>query len=583
MNKRECNNYRKYYDNLVVIGSGIYTFVYKGREIETNELRAIKVIRLETLKNYIISANNGDPEIKLKEYKEYIDEYINECKIMKICSNINSVKYYEYFKNENEFVIIMELCDCNLLQFLMRSNKRFFIKEIYEIMKQLNNGLKIMRENKIIHKSLKLENILIKYEDNNKYIIKLTDYESNKRAKLLYNVKYQTYLEILKYRPPEILKEGKFNYKSNLWTIGIILFNLKFLKFPFSEGGILSLIDNIVDFNNNIIEKTGNEELDDLIKRCLEKDHEKRINWDEYFNHPFFSYFSNKINLIYYKKKEKDRYNRDNNIFGSKFVENNKNNIELKINGKKSEFVQKYELNYGENNIEIIIKNKITNFEHMFFDCISLKNIEGLKNLDVSKGNDFSYIFFGCISLTDIKGLENWNVSNGNNFSNMFSFCKSLSDIKVLENWNVSNGINFSKMFSFCNSLSDIKGLENWDVSKGNNFSEMFSGCTSLLDIKGLQNWNVSNGINFSCMFCGCNSLLDINGLKNWNISNENKFYGMFIGCESLSNTNRSEYIDVLNGNNFSYKFCGCKSLLDIKGLENRNVSNENTFSCILF
>ena len=47
-------------------------------------------------------------------------------------------------------------------------------------MKQLNNGFKIMRENKIIHKDLKLENILIKYEDNNNYIIKIADYGSGR-------------------------------------------------------------------------------------------------------------------------------------------------------------------------------------------------------------------------------------------------------------------------------------------------------------------------------------------------------------------------------------------------------------------
>ena len=115
----------------------------------------------------------------------------------------------------------------------------------------------------------------------------------------------------------------------------------------------------------------------------------------------------------------------------------------------------------GENNIKIIIKNKITNLEYMFYDCISLNNIEGLKYLDISNGNNFSGMFYGCKSLSDIKPLENWNVSNGNNFSKMFFGCKSLSDIKPLENWNISNGINFSEIFNKGDSLSNIKPLEN--------------------------------------------------------------------------------------------------------------------------
>ena len=54
-------------------------------------------------------------------------------------------------------------------------------------MTQLNNGLKILRKNNIIHRDLKLENILIKYEDNSKYTIKLADYGTNKRLNSLSN------------------------------------------------------------------------------------------------------------------------------------------------------------------------------------------------------------------------------------------------------------------------------------------------------------------------------------------------------------------------------------------------------------
>ena len=63
---------------------------------------------------------------------------------MKICSNnnINSVKCYEYFNNKENFVIIMELCDENLLQFLNRKldkeGKGFNLEEIYGIMIELN-------------------------------------------------------------------------------------------------------------------------------------------------------------------------------------------------------------------------------------------------------------------------------------------------------------------------------------------------------------------------------------------------------------------------------------------------------------
>ena len=130
-----------------------------------------------------------------------------------------------------------------------------------------------------------------------------------------------------------------------------------------------------------------------------------------------------------------------NNEKGNDFVKANKTKIKLLINNEKKNLEYKYKLKEGENKIRFLIKDyEINNLEYMFYNCSSLKNIEGLKYFDVEKVNNFTHMFSGCESLSDITALENWNVSNGNNFSDMFSGCKSLSDIAALENWNVSNG-----------------------------------------------------------------------------------------------------------------------------------------------
>ena len=77
--------------------------------------------------------------------KSCIEGIENEYENIKICSenNANSVKCYDYFKNENYFVIIMEYCDSNLSQLLMERVKtkktKFNEDEILEIMKELNN------------------------------------------------------------------------------------------------------------------------------------------------------------------------------------------------------------------------------------------------------------------------------------------------------------------------------------------------------------------------------------------------------------------------------------------------------------
>ena len=299
-------------------------------------------------------------------------------------------------------------------------------------MKDLNNTFKIMKEKNIIHRDLKLENILIKYEKNKK-IMKITDYGCSKRLISLSRNCNTNGIGTVIYMAPEILEGKEYNYKCDLWSIGIIIYKLYFGKSPFPAISENGLINNINDYDKGKrnINKTGNKNLDDLIKKLLEKDPLKRLSWDEYFNHPFFIN-NNIINLIYDINKDSyfDFWGRKIekvNIFGKKFVENNKDNIELIINGIKCELLNNYKLKEGKNNIQIIIKNKISNLKYMFYDCKSLKNIEGLKYLDTKEIIHFSHMFFRCSSLSDLKPIENWNVSNGNNFSYMFFGCSSLS------------------------------------------------------------------------------------------------------------------------------------------------------------
>ena len=190
-----------------------------------------------------------------------------------------------------------------------------------------------------------MENILIKYdnEENNKYIIKLAGYGCSKRLLSLSSY-CNTYIgtSASAYMSPEILKGKKYNYKCDLWSIGIIIYRLIFGKSPYLGVTEFSLIDNIKTIGNKFIEKIENEELKALVERLLEKEPTKRIDWDNYFRHPFFK--SRNINIKYYANYD----DKKENIFGEKFVENNKNNIELMINGKKNELEQKYKLKKGE-------------------------------------------------------------------------------------------------------------------------------------------------------------------------------------------------------------------------------------------
>ena len=103
---------------------------------------------------------------------------------------------------------------------------------------------------------------------------------------------------------PEILKKKEYNYKCDLWSVGIIIYNLVFGKLPFSGETEIALSNLINMFKNENLKSTGNKKLDDLIQKLLEKEPEKRLSWDEYFNHPFF--IKNCLKLKYKVEKEEN-------------------------------------------------------------------------------------------------------------------------------------------------------------------------------------------------------------------------------------------------------------------------------------
>ena len=255
---------------------------------------------------------------------------------MKICgeNNENSVKYYESFETENEFAIVLELCDKSLTKY--KNGRCFNSNEIYEIISQLNNTFKIMKKNKIVHRDLKPDNILIKNEKD-KLIVKLCDYGISKNIN---RTKLRTHLGTVCYMAPEImeLKEGNiYDDKCDLWSLGIIIYELFFGYIPYNGNNEHIIIQQINKYGKKLLRKTEDKKLDDLINKLLEKDPMKRIGWDDYFNHPFF--IVDEISIIYNTNK-----NKEIKIFGEEFVENNKNKCKIIYKGEY------YELNeYFEN------------------------------------------------------------------------------------------------------------------------------------------------------------------------------------------------------------------------------------------
>ena len=136
-------------------------------------------------------------------------------------------------------------------------------------------------------KDLKLENILIKNKGNNDYIVKLTDYGVSKQVT---GTICKTHTGTPQTMAPEIL-EGKAEYdnKCDLWSIGIIIYQLLFNEYPYKGVMEIALLNEIKKNGQKFFKKSEDNNLNQLIRRLLIKDSKERMTWEEYFDHPFFT------------------------------------------------------------------------------------------------------------------------------------------------------------------------------------------------------------------------------------------------------------------------------------------------------
>ncbi len=226
MNTIINGDYKSKYEKVKKFGVSNFTEIWEAKLKDRNEYRAIKIIKLEDIK---LNLENSQ-SIGIEEYKNKIKNEINN---IIICgkNNENSVKYYESFENEKEFSIVMEKCDMNLRTFV-KNKWTINLVKIYEILSQLNNTFKIMNENKIVHRNLKPDNILIsfgKFSNIFSSKIKLCDYDISKIGHLSKLITPS--VGTLLYMAPEIMEltdeeeeKNSYNYKCDLWSLGIIIY-----------------------------------------------------------------------------------------------------------------------------------------------------------------------------------------------------------------------------------------------------------------------------------------------------------------------------------------------------------------------
>ena len=236
---KQINNY--IYDSNY-IGKGTFSKVYIGYKNDNSE------------KKYAIK------KIYKKSDSKYIKYVKLEIEIMNKLNHQNIIKLYETIDTEKYVFLILELCDTDLYTYI--NNNRIDESTTKFIIKQIIEAIKYIMDNNIVHRDLKPHNILINKETKQ---IKICDFGFAKEFKdtLLSDTVCGSPL----YMAPELLQNQKYNIKSDIWSIGIIMYEIVMKDHPFKSNNISDLIHKI---NNNKPILTGSNfsyECKELIKK----------------------------------------------------------------------------------------------------------------------------------------------------------------------------------------------------------------------------------------------------------------------------------------------------------------------------
>ena len=297
----------KKYKVLKRLGDGSYGTVFSVINNQTGLSAAMK--KIEKVKENEID----DLEIK------------NEIDILKKLDHPNIVKIYEFYDTLTDFFIVTEYCK--------RGELYSYIKNYYSenqlavLFYQVFSGLSYLHENNILHRDLKLENIMISEIEkdlNTKedyFWIKIIDFgtakifKKNKIEKAVVGSSY--------YIAPEVLKQ-KYNEKCDTWSVGVILYMLIVGRAPFDGKSDEDIIESIkIGVYNNKHPKllARSKEVQNLVSCLLERKISRRLSAFEALNHPFFTKFNGRALFCNFNEDEIQSYldNLLNYKFQSKF------------------------------------------------------------------------------------------------------------------------------------------------------------------------------------------------------------------------------------------------------------------------
>ncbi|XP_066551047.1 serine/threonine-protein kinase Nek9 isoform X2 [Amia ocellicauda] len=256
-----------HYIPIRILGRGAFGEATLYRRTEDNSLVVWKEVDLNCLSD--------------KEQRDVM----NEINILSILQHNNIIAYYNHFLDKNTLLIELEYCNGgNLYDRINQQKGKLFTEEVVIwYLYQITSAVAHIHKAGILHRDIKTLNIFLTKTN----LIKLGDYGLAKKLDSQYSMA-ETCVGTPYYMSPELCQGVKYNFKSDIWAMGCVIFEVLTLTRTFDATNPLNLCVKIVQGNwtMQVDSNVYTPELIKMVYECLDQDPEKRPTADQILEHP---------------------------------------------------------------------------------------------------------------------------------------------------------------------------------------------------------------------------------------------------------------------------------------------------------
>jgi len=244
------------------LGKGKFGRVYLAREKKTKFIVALKTLSIKQLVKYGV-------EHQLRR----------EIEIQTHLRHRGVVRLFGYFWTSKTIYLILEYCPKGELYKELQKKKKIPEQKTAEYISQLADALQYCHSKNVIHRDIKPENLLIGYYGE----LKIADFGWSVHAP---SSRRETVCGTLDYLPPEMVLLEPHNYMVDLWTVGVLAYELLAGTAPFEHASRQVTRKRIAEVNYEFPDGLS-ADARDLISRLLKRKPEERISLLEVLKHPF--------------------------------------------------------------------------------------------------------------------------------------------------------------------------------------------------------------------------------------------------------------------------------------------------------